>query len=648
MRLAAVLLAAGCCASLPRGGLASTPAPAAAEPDAWTLLRGQDTDEHVRLGAAISVIRGAESPQEQRRILEMLSGGEPAAAAAVLRAIAAEPIPSPELERAVRGVLDRTDAGALRPLAASALRSFRSSRGVRRLAMAARSDADPAVRQAASEALMRLSRSATPEAALEWASRWEHADDAALLRELLAHEIVARRGLESENTGLRSAMLEGYRRLHLATPPEERSALLAEYLRHARGEVRDLGFELAARELSASNRLGADVAAAGFTLLQHADPAVRAQAAILVNRMAPEGGADRVVDALLAEWSPRAAEPMLLAVSRAPRAEAAEPVLRWLSQVDGPRAAAADAAWALLRAEKLSEAQRERLLSEVRSAVDGRLTPHGARILATLGTAEDLDRLAAAADGEPGLPLAALTEALALRAEGVPRLLSLAERRPEVLAAAANAIAQHGGTGADLARLAQAAGNEAQRADALRRAAAGLPLGELLAALGEGWTDFALGADLLSAALAAPRGESLPPLETALVRGAWLRVGELRSLSGNAEQALAAVEKWAGFADAAAEEAERAARTRLIALVGLGRLDEAWTLGRPLADWLTACESMRTTPHAGPAAARALERFASEMDDAARAKLQALLPAVGQGGLDADGAGAGGGEVQGG
>lgn len=246
-----------------------------------------------------------------------------------------------------------------------------------------------------------------------------------------------------------------YRRLHVELDAPGRTTLLAELIRDDRAPLRDLGFELAGRDLSARTQLGPEVATAAAARLTHPDPATRARAATLVTRLVPPDAMITLTRALQTEAVPAAAEPMLLGVARWPNEAAVIPTTRWLDREDAPFGAVATALWSLAQAGLLGEAGvRDRVLTALRERDAERGGEPALKLLVSLGNEDDLARVAALLGSQDDPLRNAAANALAETASGAAHLIETAGTDPRLFVPASRAIGAHMATPDGLLRLA--------------------------------------------------------------------------------------------------------------------------------------------------------------------------------------------------
>ena len=250
------------------------------------------------------------------RVILMLAAIEsPSRAVALLEVLPPDVAGEDELV----ALIEHASEGHTKPAAAALVRMLDS--------------AAPKVIEAASRALARSTGLSDKTPPATWRAWWQTHSEVpsdGWAQTLLSELIERTQTLERRQQRLDRLVLDTYRRLYIVTAPEARSALLAELLESDQPGVRDLGFELADRELSANATLDGAVATKATTLLSDASPTTRASAARLVNRLAPPDAAGPVTQALQRETTPIAAEALLAAAARWPSPDAIEPVLQWM------------------------------------------------------------------------------------------------------------------------------------------------------------------------------------------------------------------------------------------------------------------------------------------------------------------------------
>lgn len=620
---AAAIAAASLLAPCSRASQPDHPAPVVAQPPPAEVIADVTAPEADRVAAAATLIAQADR-QGVREILARFIA-EPLAPASggtlVLRAIARAPAPSARLYPVLADRLGRATP-AERPAILAALSSFRT-RDAARLILAQTDTGDAVVAGAAYAALERLSgRADLDDDRAAWWAWLERADamSESQWRTALAEAHAARADeLGARVAGLSSELRETLRRLFLATPAEQRSAFLAGLLLDDRAIIRDVGFELIARELSASGRVNGPVGEAVVRLLTHQEAPVRARAATLVRQLAPPGAEDPVATALLKERDPVAAAELLLAAARWGQPRVVEPVLAWAESSTPARDQAIEASLALWRAGVLQGDDLGRVLRVARSRSDGDLTPAAVALLCLAGEAGDRDRCAVLLRGEPGPLRQAAARSLVWDAPYLDGVLGAAAGDPSLFEVAARGALLHEPTDAMYLRVAAlpAPTPEAGRT-ALLRLARALPATDLLRVVGA-TTDPTMQESLLELLTIDTRvmSEASAPANAAAIAEGAARLAMLHLARGEAAQALAVLD---GAPFAAELRADDYRFIRCSALVALGRLREAAEAEGSCDAWLRGLEIARGTPHAR-AVADAIEARFGELSAEQRQRL---------------------------
>lgn len=280
-------------------------------------------------------------------------------------------------------------------------------------------------------------------------SRWEAWDqsraslsDTEWSERLLWDVIERRTAQELRAQRAERALAEAYRRLYLLTEAPARPALLIELLNSDQTGLQMLGFELSDRELASSAALDPAVAEAAIGLLKHPTNTVRANAARLINRLAPPNAADFVMEALINETDATAADALLFASARWPSPQLVEPAMRWLGNPI-TRESASQAGIALFDAGLI-------VGDEARERIRSLLTPvptdaSAARLIlvALTGIATDREEIAALLSSETPRMRQAAAEALARTDAGVPLLIEAAKRNTTIAPEILGVLARH-------------------------------------------------------------------------------------------------------------------------------------------------------------------------------------------------------------
>ncbi|GAB4386155.1 MAG: hypothetical protein Kow0022_14370 [Phycisphaerales bacterium] len=290
------------------------------------------------------------------------------------------------------------------------------------------------VTEAASKALARSTGRADLVTAGSWREWWQSHQNIPPDRwtQTLFSELAERaQSLERRQQRLDRLVLDTYRRLYIVTTPQDRSALLAELLESDLPGVRDLGFELADRELSSNAMLDGAVATKAIALLSDPSPATRAAAARLVNRLAPPEAGEPIARALGDETSPAAAEALLAASARWPSPDAIEPVLRWM-QNPSTLNAACQAAVALVEHGLLVGDEHHERVREALLPLPAEPAASSLLLLNLVGTESDRHAIAALLSSENARVRQAAADALARRDDSASLLIEKAVREPSL------------------------------------------------------------------------------------------------------------------------------------------------------------------------------------------------------------------------
>ncbi|MEQ8315862.1 MAG: hypothetical protein RIE77_08290 [Phycisphaerales bacterium] len=283
-----------------------------------------------------------------------------------------------------------------------------------------------------------------PDAWRQWLTRHRHLPPIAW-RALLARGLRERaESLDQRERDLLRTLVETTRRLYAALPATNRPAALARMLQDAEPAIRLAATDILLRELERGVMPSSEVSTAVVALLDDPQASIRQAAAVLVDRIVPEGSAVRLSVALRQEQDPDVAAVMLRAFRRSPDATAIDAVLRWLEHGEPTRVAAMRAILSLLEAGfQPNESQRGRVLAQLDPQQSASLTPAGVQVLARLGGRPGLEIVRSLLfSARPEIRRAA-SEALLSSEEFVDDLLVAAEADPALLQRAADAIAMH-------------------------------------------------------------------------------------------------------------------------------------------------------------------------------------------------------------
>ncbi len=285
---------------------------------------------------------------------------------------------------------------------------------------------------------------ADPEAWRQWLGRHKHLTELAW-RTMLAESVRSRgQRLASRERDLVTRLTELSRRLYAALPAAERPAVLASMLADAEPSLRLLGTELLLRDLERGVTPGPEVAAALTNLLEDPQAQIRQAAAVLVDRIVPEGSAARLSVALRKETEPDVAAVMLRAFRRSPDAAAIDAVLRWLEHGEPTRTGAMRAILSLLESGFTpTPEQTSRILAAADPEQSTALIPSAVAVLARLGGDDGLIAVRSLLyTDRPDIRRAA-ADALLPEPAYVEDLLVASEADPALLQRAADAVARH-------------------------------------------------------------------------------------------------------------------------------------------------------------------------------------------------------------
>jgi hypothetical protein len=595
-------------------------------------LRDGAAERAMRDSAAEALVRMAHRHAVSQAVATILSEEENAEQRPfLLRAISRTWNPPAGLFRHLVDLAERSDPQRAGPIL-SAIASYPSREAVSTLISFLAAERPAALRDAAAAALVRMTgRDDLRADAAAW-SQWLNAsrglsDDE--WKDLLAEGVWRRADrLEGDRRALGDRVAEGFRRLYIATPNEERSKLLSQMMLDTRPELRDVGLEIVSRELAAGKALDSSVADAAVRLLRAGDARIRARAAVLVSQLGAATSGPMVLEALATEKDGEAAGAMLLTLARAPDAAAAPAVLRWLN-IPETRAQALDALLALQRAGELAPEHEQAIITALRQTEPTRLTASGIRLLATIGTDADRQRLTVLIEIGSTAAKTAAAEALAEHPEFVDPIILAARRDPTLFSAAIRSVMLWRPTVTGLMAIADMAATSPQehRAGLLRLAAA-LPIVDLLAVAASTGSDLSLRESLLVRVVDRPMGPFLPGQEEdlATVGECMLLLAETRLALRRPDLSLIAIDalpaSWPGSTSL------RAVRARLIALLWTNRIPATADIDAPAAAWLDALELAIGEAHA-PAILREIRaRLEGKLTPEEQARLETLASAL--------------------
>jgi hypothetical protein len=388
-----------------------------------------------------------------------------------------------------------------------------------------------------------------------------------------------------QNLALSEEIRSLYRRLHIELPPDRRSSLIIELLNDPRTEHRMLGFELANRDLSASVTLDDAVGHAMHTLITDEDPRIRASAARLITRLVPPDAMLVLTKALLVEPEPIAAEPMLMGMARWPNGDAKPIVIAWLKRKDAPLHACFSAAWSFEQEGYWdTEVEHPEILQSLRLAQPRELRQDGMRLLARIGSSEDLRRLTDLMLSEdPGI-VRWSASALVETPRAVEVLVQAAQNNEVFYQAAAESLINHRPTPDGLRRL-----SDIPQSDPSIRDQALLRLGQKISRdqLGESVRLAQLEAEN-SIAILARLATSEEPHTARSAKGV-IQLAQLQLEAGRPNRVIEAL---LSIEEAPIDPSERPKLDRILttSLLLLGRLDEATRVSESYFIWRQAID----------------------------------------------------------
>lgn len=543
----------------------------------------------------------------------------------ILSAIDEAPTPPPVLAAVITRRAAVADESEL-PRLLRTLGFFRSRDAARTL-IGYTKHSSPVVAQAAFESLEALSGNKriarSPDAWAVWLAEADALDELGWSRKLLEAISQAQRTAEAREAATKSRLVETLRKLHIETPPEKRSELLASMLRDTDPDVQRVGFDLARRDLSVNGSLDNSVGDAAIELLNSPSPALRSDAAVLVRQLGPDAGEKAVLAALAIETDPSVAANLLIASARWPRAETLPAVLKWMSE-PACRSAAAEAAWALVRTASVSDSDRKRIFESVTAVPSAGLSAAEIQLIGALGSTEDLIKLQPLLDSTSGTVQRAAADALLWDTDTFRSVLEAAARHPNLFESATTAVLIHDATleGFQVAMQLPAASDELRR-DRLAGLTRGMVATDVLAA-SDLVDDPELRRSLLvamtsDARIAAERDrpEALAAISEAIVRQTEDDIAALRHDAG-----LSRFELFPFVFDS--EAGPRASALRCCCLVALGRLTTAVDLACDLKSWLRGLEGASGRPHELSVVEMIEADFGEQLDDSARETLRAI------------------------
>ncbi len=419
--------------------------------------------------------------------------------------------------------------------------------------------------------------------------------------------------LARERDALALRLADVYGRVYALTRAEDRSSMLVGLIKDESAQVRLIGFDLASRALLNAQPLDASVADAAVSSLSGGTSELRAAAARLLANLAPKEVGPAIA-ALRAETDERVAAPLLRLLANRPDAGEIELCLRWLATSGPARPAAAEALAAIHRTAPLDGATATRAM-ELLSKIDpARISASSARLLGTLSGPTDVASVRAVWQaGEPGSRMA-MAEGLASSDAGLGVLLEVVERPDApVFDLACRVLATRAASVETFARM---------RAAGAHLGEAGLDgLARVLLALPEGPFERALASVLDGAA----RRELLARAGAHSAAGAGelaARIALARALDAlGSKDGASALQHLDGVGAGPTRQDAALRRARVMALLVLGRLDEAEGAGGTASAWLDGLELCGGLAHEGEIRDRIARLFETTLTASERERL---------------------------
>jgi hypothetical protein len=444
------------------------------------LVDDAELDMQKRVGAAVGLL-GRNWPPANQALVERLGSDSPAGVKlAVARALARHPAPARQfaqplidligvedesLSQAVGMALGRyenhhvaqrlaavatdTDASlAARRGAIAAMAEHRRPETVGALVQLAANPDQPAIRSAATSALQRATGiSQFGSDARAWGQWWQANKDLPPDRwlEQLVDSLSSRnRELHARAEQLTSRLTDAYTRLYIATPIEQRPALLKQMLGDPVEALRFVAMNQIERALLNAQPIGPEIRQIVLDHLSDPNAQVRAKSAALLRDLGEESAADAAAERLLAETEPTVQVAYLSLLSTMPRAEAVEATMVLLGR-DETRAAAAACLAAAEQAQLLDPTDRASVIALVREHVDQSpsIEPALVRLLGQLSGTDDPAVFVALLDNPAGAVRLAAADVIIERDLPIgPLLQRLGE--PDLATKAIEAAARRG------------------------------------------------------------------------------------------------------------------------------------------------------------------------------------------------------------
>jgi hypothetical protein len=592
----------------------------------WARLVDLELAIEDRRDAADRLIRLCEDSNLATQIGERLLHPDLASQDALdvfLQRVASSPRPPAPAGTMLLELVDRAPQ-RVRPALFGAIGRFRTRECVGRLIEELQKSRSPEQAEPIWRALVDITGhddfGADPSAWSAWFESNRFVPDLEWQRELTSGLASNRDRLQASRRAIVTRLVDLSRAMYLTLEAgPQRSARLAELLGDEEPAIRQLGFDLARRELlAASGSLNADVGQAGVRLLDSTDANVRAQAAELVVQLGPPGGEEAITLALAKEQSARAAAPMLAGIVRWPNSTAKVSVLSWLGRDDElTRSPATGAALALARAALFDDEQLAEVLDVLRRRPDAVMGAPSIRLLALIGEPDDWERIARfLTNADPERRRAAAEVLAPLPAFG-NRIVEAAAQSSDLFRFAVEIKLNSPMTLRDYDLIASLpAPDERTRQEALVRMAVFLGPDDLVSVAEAAATPADRHA-LLSTLLGREKQYDVEATNRCL-----LMLAETELALAHPERALEALEHMP-----VANADPRVTNARAIALLAMGRFDEGSQLDVGPDPWIRALEICVKADHAPDLLARLEERF-KDLDDARRSAVAELAAVI--------------------
>jgi hypothetical protein len=593
--------------------------------DPIDILMTPTANEASRIDAASAILRDEISGREMRRLLRALepTTDDPVAQRLLLLAIEARPMAPIELEDALIDLVARGEP-QIRPQALSALASIGTWESARVLVNHSAPFQATEVSQASIAALIKMTGRSDIQGDTEAWRRWLEEHEGLKpdqWKEVLVRGLTHRvRNLDATERDSTTRAVDGFRRLYMVAPYQDKSPLLAELLL-VDGELRSLAIELIYRELAQGTQLDGVVGTSAIELLTHINPIVRADAAKLIHTLSPREAGIPITEALVREASPVAAASILIASARWPGVAVISPALRWLEFGAATRDASSKLLLALDDEGLLtSPTDRRRVAGALRAAGPNRLTPEGIKLIIRMGTDDDREAVSSLLDAgsKRDLQIAAAAE-LSRRPEYYDRIIAAAERDTGLYQSAVTAAISHRRTTEGYAIVRRLAPTETQRKAGTLAMARALEPKYLLEAARTLETNPELRVSILSTMSRV----GSTPAEQRDIDQSLILLAETHLELAKPADALNALQ---AVSDSPTQEDETLiALNSTIAYLWLNRIDEAIDAGASPDVWITALEKIGAEPHAEAVAKIALERFGNVLSTSEQQMLNSII-----------------------